>query len=344
MKKLVLVLVGIFLSPVAWAEDGLVVHTAEFGVGKFHRQDNKVHSYGADNNWAPYILPDNANTSVTMTRKNPDDSFTIFFSTLDDLISAVTALSRQEGKKVAILNVHGHGLPGAMWFPKDQATMNGVGCWDWTNAANGADQDNYNQYYSAVSVEDIRQIRQMSNNPNVRMNCTVGLPEWRQGVAKAPQFPSVFTADAQIHFLSCVVGLGAAGDAFTKGVAALLLPAGGRVYTSINFGLGDWSMPEGMGFWDMQSAEQVRRDNANYSANHRDSEIAQKGTIRVAAFTNNNWTSGLLADRDFMSLQAEPLAPTFAEELEVLGAEDLAPLPSAVRVPGTNVYVGVQAN
>ncbi|MGZ3693728.1 MAG: hypothetical protein ACXWQO_05980 [Bdellovibrionota bacterium] len=342
MNKIIL-LVGIFIASIAQAGQGLVIHTAEFGVGKFHRMDNKAHAYANGNAWSPYVLQDGADTKHALTKKNADGSFTVFFSTLDELIASVTAISKSENQKVAVLNVHGHGLPGAMWFPKDEANLRSLECWQWSNAANGADEDNYNQYYSAVSPDDIRQMRQISNNPSLRMGCTVGLTEWQQGVAKAPEFKSVFAADAQIHFLSCIVGLGSRGDTFTKGIAALLLPQGGRAYSSMNFGLGDWSMPNGMGFWDMQSEEQVNRDNSNYVAHKRDSEIAQKGTIRVASYVSGNWGSGLLADRDVLSLQMEPASlATIAEPAHLLSAEDFAPLPKSVRVPGTNVYLNVQ--
>jgi hypothetical protein len=341
MKKFIL-LVGIFIGSIAQASQGLVIHTAEFGVGKFHRMDNKAHAYAADNAWSPYVLQDGANTTRPLTKKNADGSFTVFFSTLDELISIVSSISKSENQKVSVLNVHGHGLPGAMWFPKDESALRSLECWQWSNAANGADEDNYNQYYSEVSPSDIRQMRQISNNPNLHMGCTVGLNEWQQAVAKAPEFKTVFSPDAQIHFLSCIVGLGTQGDAFTKGLGALLLPQGGHAYTSMNFGLGDWSMGQGMGFWDMQSDEQVIRDGHNYSAHKRDSEIAQKGQIRVSSFSGGNWTSGLIANRDFMLLSAEPANFITTEEVQTFNVDDFAPAPATVRVPGTNATVSVE--
>ncbi|MGE3263064.1 MAG: hypothetical protein AB7K68_14880 [Bacteriovoracia bacterium] len=342
MKALFL-LVGILIGSAASASSGLVIHTAEFGVGKFHRQDNKVHRYEAGNAWSSFILKEGADTNRPLTQKNADGSFTVFFSTLDELIANVTAIAKSENKKVSVLNVHGHGMPGAMWFPANEQDLRGIACWQWSNAASGSDMDNYNQYYSAVSVDDIRQMRQISNNPTLRMGCTVGLPEWQQGVAKAPEFKNIFAEDAQIHFVSCIVGLGTRGDAFTKGVAELLLPKGGRAYSSMNFGLGDWSMPQGMGFWDMQSEEQVNRDGVTYVANKRDSEIAQKGTIRVASNNGAAWVSALLANRDFLLLSAEPAAfLSSSEEISVFDTGSLEALPSSVRVPGTNAYVGVE--
>jgi hypothetical protein len=53
------------LSPFAQAQ-GLVIHSAELGVGKFHRYDNQKHPYGAENAWTPYVLPADADTQSTL--------------------------------------------------------------------------------------------------------------------------------------------------------------------------------------------------------------------------------------------------------------------------------------
>ena len=257
------------------------------------------------------------------------------------MLASVVKLSHDQNQKVAVLNVHGHGLPGAMWFPKDAAALNSWGCADWKDAANGSDSANYDQYYSPVSVSEIEQIRDMSNNPGVHMSCTTGLSEWQTAVAKAPEFKAALASNAQLHFLSCVVGLGTLGENFTKGMAALLLPNGsGRVETSMNFGLGDWSMPGGMGFWDFVSQEQVDHDNGIYPVDHKDAEIAQKGTIRVASFAGAQWGTSLLANRDVMVLSyenfaGEHLIPILSKRVDVPHAQ----VPSRIRVPGTNAYV-----
>ena len=78
---------------------GLIIHSAEFGVGKFHRQDNQVHAYGASNSWTPYILPIGADSSKPLIMKNADGSVTIFFSTLDDLIQSVVKVSADAHKR-----------------------------------------------------------------------------------------------------------------------------------------------------------------------------------------------------------------------------------------------------
>lgn len=332
---------------------GLIIHTTEFGVGKFHRYDNLQHAYGAQNAWSPYILPQAAATDRALTVKNVDGSYTVFFSTLDEMMSSVAAISQATGQKVSVLNVHGHGLPGAMWFPKDEATLNGWTCGDWRRAASGADVDNYTQYYGAVAVEEIQQIRQISNNPGIKMACTTGANEWREGVVKNPAFKAALNDDAQLHFLSCVVGLGSVGDQFTKDIASIVAGHSGHVETSMAFGLGDWSMPEGMGFWDMQSEQQVDNDNAKYPVNHQDREIAQKGSIRLASFVNGTWTSSELANRDFMSLGFEASMlnqmnktlrePRVNRVTSPLAASPMVSLPARVRVPGTNSYVIVEA-
>lgn len=341
------VVYALFFGAPVFASARLVIHAAELGVGKFHRQDNQSHAYDAANVWSHYILPDAADLAGPLTLSNADGSVTIFFSTLDELLSAAVNASEARNLPISVLNLNGHGLPGAMWFPSTAQALQSWSCEDWREAASGSDSTNYDQYYAGVAPDDIRQIRSMSNNPNIKMGCTTGLAEWKAGVAKLPRFKQKLAANAQIHFLSCVVGLGTVGQAFTKGVAELLLTSagGGRVETSMNFGLGDWSMPEGMGFWDMQSEEQVKRDNALYVMNRKDSEIAQKGTIRTVSATASGLKSELLGDRDFISLgfESELKGTPVAEEAThaLLELENL-PVPTRVRVPGTRAYVYTQ--
>lgn len=340
-KSLLGVVAALFSSSMALASQGLVIHTAEFGVGKFHRYDNQAHAYDHASAWFPYILPQNAATDKPLILSNADGSVTIFFSTLDDLISSVIQVSNSRHQPVSVLNIHGHGLPGTMWFPSDAKALQGWTCGDWKDAASGSDQSNYEQYYSAVSADEIRQIRQISDNPNIQQGCTTGLGEWKAGVARFPQLKSVFAANAQIHFLSCVVGMGSVGQDFTQGIAQLLLPAsgGGRVETSMDFGLGDWSMPEGMGFWDLQSDEQVDHDNGIYVKDRKDREIAQKGTIRMVTYGASGWASTLLASRDFLPLNFE-LGVQGVPVTEVRAtSEKIESVPLRIRVPGTAGYV-----
>jgi hypothetical protein len=278
-----------------------------------------------------------------LVQNNADGSVTVFYSTLDDMIASVIAVSKARRQPVSVLNVHGHGLPGGMWFPPDQATMESPDCADWKQAATGSDQANYNQYYSAVSVEEINEIRMIADMPGVQVaTCTTGIDEWKAEVAKAPAFKSVFAPDAQIHFLSCVVGLGQRGLQFTQGIADLLLQQGGkgRVEASMDFGLGDWSLPEGMGYWDMQSEEQVNHDNDIYVKDRKDREIMQKGTTRMISYGTSGWQSTLLANQDFLKLGFEPTIsgiPVPEPTPHVQGK-----VPTRIRIVGTQYYANVK--
>lgn len=334
-------LISILLSA-NLASASLTVHTTEFGVAKFHRLDNKLHHYAANNVWAPVILPDDAATDKPLVRKNADGSYTVFYSTLEEMVTTISHLAQEQHDTVGILNVHGHGLPGAMWFPKDAKTLASIVCWDWKSAANGDDQGNYDQYYSPVSASEVQQIRDMSKADAPNMACTTGLREWTEIVNKHPEFKSSISADAQVSFLSCVVGLGKAGDNFTKGMAQLLLPpnSSGRVQTSTNFGLGDWSMPDGMGFWDYISDEQLNHDNEVYPKDKQDAEIKQKGTIRLAFNSQSQWVSGLISNQDVMIFDHKsPIQPdSFTLLNEEFSASTQPESVHMIRIPGTNAH------
>jgi hypothetical protein len=174
--------------------------------------------------------------------------------------------------------------------------------------ASGDDELSYDKYYSAVPPDEIEEVRlyaQRDTEPST--GCSSGLPEWQDEVSQAPEFKAAFNDQSQIHFLACVVGLGSVGEEFTDGIAELLLPPGQNdwVVTSLSFGLGDWSIPQGMGFWDMQSVAQVNHDNALYAKDKTDAEIAQKGTIRVSRYGNQGWQSTEIGDQDVMRLQPQ---------------------------------------
>lgn len=343
LNKAIFLLV-LFIGFNSWSSPGLVIHAAEFGVGKFHRADNKVHEYNKASSWLPYILPNDVSTEKPLILKNLDGSYTVFFSTLEEMVSTIAKISNENKQLISVLNVHGHGMPGRMWFPKDTKTMNGISCYQWSEAASGSDKINYDQYYSPMSVDDVKQIRSIANNPNLAMPCTVGLKEWQMAVAANPGFKAAFAEDVQIHFLSCVVGLGVVGETFTQGIAELLVPSNkGHVETSINFGLGDWSLESGMGFWDYINEEQLRHDSSIYTKNRRDLEIAQKGTIRVATFSGS-WKTALLGNRDFMSLGYEVINPNDLIPAPMYIEQSTEPVPQHIRLPGTSVYLDIIQN
>ncbi|MGZ3689295.1 MAG: hypothetical protein ACXWP5_00950 [Bdellovibrionota bacterium] len=319
---------------------GLTIHASEIGVGKFHRYDNQVHPYGASA-WSDYILADGSIQTPIVTA-NADQSVTIYFSTLEELLTAIHARVQQSGKKVDVLNVHGHGLPGGMWFPKDADTMNSDECSQWRDSASAQDKDNYDQYYAPVSKFEVLQIRAMSQRPS-HYGCTSGLAEWKEVTGRVSGILNDFTADAQLHFLSCVVGLGPAGEEFTQGIAELLLAHStkGRAETSVNFGLGDWSMPEGMGFWDYLSDQQIENDAKTYPEDRKDREVMQKGTIRSVTLAGGKWGSRLLSNQDFMRLDHSNLegGMDFLFSRSAHEAYDLeTSAPEEVRIPGTKSY------
>ncbi len=300
------------------AASTLMIDATEIGVGKFHRYDNKLHPYPANSVWKGHISPEG--TLQTPLVFDDEGGFTtIQFSNLEELLRAIAALSAKRGAKVSVLNIHGHGLPGGMWYPKDMAQERSAECSDWRRSASGPEESNYAQYYSAVSKEEIMSIRRMSDAPG-HYACTTGADDWKEIVARVPAIRGVFDDDAVIHFQSCVVGLGEAGRQFAAAVASLLLQGDkGSLQASVDFGLGDWSMPEGMGFWDYQNDQQLARDNRVYPVDRKDREIMQKGTIRVAMKSDGQWTTTLLGGQQFMSgvKGSAPQAGTAEESLAV---------------------------
>jgi hypothetical protein len=338
--KILSILLSLSFASLAFSAD-LTINGAEFGIGKFHRQDNKVHVYEANNAWKPFILPDGVSTKTVYIQKNSADNYTIFFTNLEEFLTEIVKLSHSTGKKVANLNLNAHGLPGGMWFPRDAKFRDSMECSSWRSAANNADEANYNQYYSAVSKEEMQQFDAMSNTARIPgFSCLTGINEWTQIVTRVPEIKNVFALDAQVHMLSCIVGMGTLGDAYTTGLAKLLFANADsqQVQTSMKFGLGDWSMPEGMGFWGYESDAQLARDNQVYPVSRRDSEIMQKGSIRVAQVSSSKVKSGFIKDENFMVLEHDQRVVDYSKQpkSDVKSMEDL---PESVRIPGTNVFV-----
>jgi len=341
----------------AFAETGLVIHGVEKIVGKFHRYDNQVHPYGAGHAWAPYILPAAVatarDTSTATVVQNADQSISIYFSTLDDLISSAVQQAQAAHAKIAVFNIHAHGLPGALFFPSDAQALKSSECYEWKSMADDTDENSYMSYYSSVSKDELDEIDNMSNDAGSSIPCTSGLNEWTAVAAKTPDIQSYFTDDARIHLLSCVVGLGTNGQAFTEGLAKIFLKgANAHVETSMNLGMGDWSMSAGMGFWAYQNEDQLEKFNEGYPVDRRDSEFAQKGTIRLSGFNSGQWFSSQLADQDFMltgmsNLDTQPafLRPweTFSAPVSFSPREASGVRATSVRVFRTSVTLPVSS-
>ncbi len=336
MRYFTIVSTLIFLI-VSQAKADLVIHAAEIGIGKFHRYDNSVHPYGSGNAWTPYVLPADAETKTPIVMENADHSITIFFSTLEELLTQAVEISQKRGEPISVLNFNAHGLPGAMWFPMNDSFKNSVECWQWNSAATGSDKSNYDQYYTPVSKQDIMSIRNFSQSGG-SIPCTVGLSQWKWALNKVTQAKAAFAKNMKLNILSCVVGLGPVGDKFMTGLGALLSDSDQvQLRSSLYFGLGDWSMPEGMGFWDFQNDEQLSHDNSIYGVNRKDREIMQKGKMRVTALVKGSWQSTLLEDQDFMTLDRDSLDLSQAK----WGRENFsrsAVKPKTLRISGTGVY------
>lgn len=338
MKKMISLLIVSLFSVSLFASDTLIINAAEYGIGKFHRKDNKVHQYETNNVWKDYVLKENVSTTSVSVVKNDETNFTIYFTNLEELMIEMIKLSKKEGKKVGILNLNAHGLPGGMWFPKDAKTRDSIECSSWRTAANGSDDANYNQYYSTISKEDILDFERMSSNATIPgFSCLTGIKEWELVVGRNTEFKSIFNNDAQVHMFSCLVGLGTIGDKFTKGLAKLLFTSGTQqVQTSIKLGLGDWSMPEGMGFWGYENDAQLERDNANYPVNRRDRDMMQKGDIRVAQVSvDGTIKSGLIKNEQFM-LGTHDFRDVNFSIVSSRGHTKSLGFPKSVKIPGTN--------
>jgi len=342
MKNLILLLVVTLLGLSAWADQGLVINGIEWGVGKFHRVDNRVHPYAPTNSWLMAVQPDAA-TQHPLVIKAAENVYNIHFFTLEELLTEAAKLSQSTGLKIILLNIHGHGLPGGMWYPVDERTLKSLECWEWRNAANGDEEGNYTQYYSPISKREIMEFRAISQKPQ-HFSCTTGLSEWQSLIARLGDFKQYMTPNTIVNFLSCIVGMGPVGDNFTLGVAKLILPPGGSgmVRASLNFGLGDWSMEKGMGFWDYQNDAQLDHDNKIYVVNKRDADIAQLGQMRIVTAANGEYTSSILADQPWMVFS--PLALRYKSSRGLPGRvfrsapiifTDMTPNIPSIRIPGT---------
>jgi len=347
MKKSIFVMIALAFAAVgtvSQAQAGLVINAAEVGIGKFHRLDNQYHTYADDNAWKVFVIGqgDVSQTPIVIDNAN-NGSVTIFYSSLQELFETMVKVSQEKGQKISVLNVNAHGMPGGMWFPKSPAQRDSYECADWRDAASAPDQDNYSQYYSQVSKFEIMQYRALANITGGHYSCVTGLPEFKEIVGKVPAIKTVFEKDAQVHFLSCIVGLGKRGDKFTQGVAALLFDSpDARVESSLMYGLGDWSMPEGMGFWDYQNDAQLNHDNETYPVERRDRSQMQKGDIRVAVAEGGKAKSGLIQGVDFMFLNQDARKADFTKGTSSMTFESVQSLPKSLTLPGTRFQVELQ--
>jgi hypothetical protein len=342
--KLFFVFFSLFISIQAIGRP-LVIHASSLGVGKFHRIDNAIHAYSDKSAWRPYILPNEAKKPLTV--ENADGSVSIFFTSLEGLLTEAMRLVKEKKQKIQILNVHSHGLPGGMGFPGDEKMKNSPACDHWRKVEeNGSDQDNYNGYYFPVPKQLIMMLREISRglDPS-NYSCISGAKVWQQVITRL-EVPPMFTDNGEINFLGCAVGLGLAGKHFLATVGKLLLTGNQAMARApIKLGLGDWSMDEGLGFWDYENDEQLNRDNAISMAKKRDREIMQMGPVRVTFPSSKSWSSISVTKLDFLRFllpENSVVSSTTPEEENFLPTP--RQLPQRIQIPKTLIFADLILN
>jgi len=327
----------------------LIVHASEIGIAKFHRYDMKEREHGKENIWTRYALDGEPNSKVEQelpfTKNQEDGSVTVYFSTMEELFAGLKEVGSDNKRKIEVLNIHAHGLPGGIWFPKDKKERASWDCATWRSLADGTDKSNYDQYYHAVELSDIKMFRDISEKSadQVKFPCTVGAKEFGDVVAKDPTIKDLFASDTRIHFFSCLVGLGSRGAQFVSDLAKVLLNGEeSRVEAALQFGLGDWSMPDGMGFWDYQNDAQMKRDMEDYPTAKEDRKFMQKGQVRIALFRKGEWQLGVSDDLDVTTGDKDNLEIRTVTKLEKkveTPKKTGNPKIWTVRIPGTNVRI-----
>src|SRR5262249_36272586 len=113
----------------------------------------------------------------------------------------------------------------------------------------------------------------------------------------------------------------------------------GAVVTSENFGLGDWSLPGGMGFWGYQNDAQIDRDDALYTQDKKDAEIMQTCTIRVGTANGTSAFTGFTIQGVTNGFSSKGLTPVPATSADASFDRFRLPHPALARLPGTAVYL-----
>jgi hypothetical protein len=290
--------------------------------------DNQIHPYGKGHAAKLFLLEDNATLeqSPIITRNN-QNSYSIIYSHLQELMETAVQLSKKTHKKIDLINITAHGFPGGLWFPKDKKTLESSECKDWVESSTNSDQKNYDMYYSPVSKESFKSIRAFSNIvDDTDYECTIGHRQWNEILNLVPEFKTSLSQKAQIHFLSCTVGLGPRGKVFNESIAKSTFTSKSQtIQTSLQLGLLDWSMPDGMGFWDYLTDSQLDYDNSRYPIDRCDANMKQKGNLRVTHLEQGQTISGISQPLDVMltSYDSRPLNLQAEQSLENVTTQDV---------------------
>jgi hypothetical protein len=339
--RLLVVLFILIASQFTSVARALSIHAAEIGIGKFHRHDNSLHNYATSNAWVPFILPENADLTTPKVIENRDHSLTIFFSTLTEFLQTLNQVAADHSESIVTLDINAHGIPGGMWFPVDDEAKASLECKDWREAATAPDEENYKQYYSATTKKDMNEILLQSQGV-ANYECVSGLPEWQNVISSIPSLAGRFSDQAILSILSCTVGMGSAGAEFNLGLAAALFGKASRaeIRSIVQLGLGDWSMPEGLGFWNYLNPEQFLHDNQIYPVDREDREIMQRGTVRVVTGAAGDWASSLVENQPFLNF-TNP-GPLSGQRRQVHEFTTSRAAPPTVRIPGTQVRAALK--
>src|SRR5580700_3064518 len=84
----------------AQAQTGLLINSAEVGVGKFHRMDSQIHptEYASGNVWISSIMPGKVNDPISATPlvfSTGSNEVSIQFDSLEQLLNTVIGVSKK---------------------------------------------------------------------------------------------------------------------------------------------------------------------------------------------------------------------------------------------------------
>lgn len=295
------------------ASPGLTIYASEITLGKFHRYGNKVHPYPLNHAARNFILPDGVEVDRVLEVKNGDGSFTIFFNNLEDLLAGVASISKREKKQINLLNIEIHGGPGEIQVPVSYEVYTSQACENHRNKANLSDADYFRGYYGKLYADNYTSIRKMSNNLNdlvYEKECGHSrIDDWKIALDHNPGFVFSLSEDVQINFISCVLGAGKRGAAFSQQLAELLFPGGNlaEIRTTIDLGLLDWSMTEGMGFENYISELKVKIRNGLRDDGASDHDVNRGGYIRLTHYdlVQDRWTNEVRGPQMYLKFNSQ---------------------------------------
>ena len=304
MRTIFLFALAFALGAQAQAEPDLSVHVSDFDIGKFHRESHRRHPYGKGNVWTNFVLPPDADGTSPVLVTNDDGSRSLFASNLEDVFENLIRLSAETGRKVGTLDLVAHGFPGAISFAADRRAFASGDCEAARKLIAGPDEASYRKYYAGTSLAAHERMLKSSTFANGRIACGSTAVDFKKTASRLTVVQAVFSERARIRILGCNVGRGSVGTLFVSEVAkALLIPGTDASVTAIrHYGLIDWSIPEGEGFWDVIGESQASRDEQTYPKDEMDSRYMKRGSIAVARFRAGKWRVAVTSDLSILRL------------------------------------------